>query len=228
MCQFMGSSIELRRSFYLESKRVDFLSLLGEKTGHSLVVSKILGYLSCTDLQNVSKVSKTWQKLCLGDKAAALRVKQFKAKRKMLKENQWFYNSMQRCNESTPKKRKPLACWNENYGFTKMKQTPGSPPVSPRQRKFNKYLKEGMKLSKTGKLTPCPRCTLPSNVNDDEMSGHCTQSFCSFHFCLQCQCAYHHGTACKYFITSSPSSSPSKAARYKVGSRQSRRALRRL
>lgn len=85
----MGSSIELRRSFYLESKRVDFLSLLGEKTGHSLVVSKILGYLSCTDLQNVSKVSKTWQKLCLGDKAAALRVKQFKAKRKMLKENQW-------------------------------------------------------------------------------------------------------------------------------------------
>lgn len=49
---------------------------------------------------------------------------------------------MQRSNESTPKKkRKPLGCWNENYNFTKIKETPRSPPISPRQKKFNKYLK---------------------------------------------------------------------------------------
>lgn len=88
MCQFRGNNLELYRSFYLESKKVDFLSLLGEKTGHSLVVSKILSYLSGSDLQNVLKVSKTWQKLCLEDRAAALKVRQFIAKRKMLKENQ--------------------------------------------------------------------------------------------------------------------------------------------
>lgn len=48
---------------------------------------------------------------------------------------------MQQCNESTPKKKKVLGRWNENYNFSKMKRTPVSPPVSPRQKKFNKYLK---------------------------------------------------------------------------------------
>lgn len=88
MCQNVRDSIELCRTFYLENKKVDFLSLLGVKTNHTLVVSKIFSYLSGSDLQNVSKVSKTWQKLCFKDKAASLKLKQYLAKKRMLKENQ--------------------------------------------------------------------------------------------------------------------------------------------
>lgn len=89
MSVFKNNGLELCRSFFLESKKIDFLLLLGERTGHLPIVSKILSYLSDSDLQNVAKVSKTWQKLCLSDRVIAHKIKQFVAKRKMLKENSW-------------------------------------------------------------------------------------------------------------------------------------------
>lgn len=160
--------------------------------------------------------------------------------------------SIQSSNESTPVKKRILTSWNVNYQYPQFRITPTSPTVSPSRARFNLFIKvtfiklilyayiwkflinfffflqEAKKLNKTGKLTPCPKCTLPSNVNEEEDSGKCTKESCSFHFCLRCQCAYHKDANCKYFITSSPTSSPSKVTRYNACTRQSRKALRRL
>ncbi|KAL0268808.1 UNVERIFIED_CONTAM: hypothetical protein PYX00_010622 [Menopon gallinae] len=225
----MHNDLELCYPPYPEKKNVDFLSYFGEKTNHSLIVSKILGYCNGSDLMNIARVCRAWKKICFQDKAAVIRMKLYIAKRNLTKENQLqTHNSIQYNNESTPKKRRPLSCWNENFNFSHKKQSPGSPPVSPRRMKFFKYVQEAKKLGRNGKLTPCPKCSLPSKVNEEERSGQCTQFRCAFLFCLQCQCSFHKGTACKYFITSSPSSSPSKVSHHIIGSRQSKKALRRL
>ena len=75
---------------------LDIMYQLGEKSDYSLVVSRILGYLSDKDISAMTMVSKTWRNVCLRDEKASNRWHDYIADRKERKENlnmvRIFYN----------------------------------------------------------------------------------------------------------------------------------------
>jgi hypothetical protein len=66
---------------------LDIMYQLGEKSDYSLVVTRILSYLSDQDISNMTMVSKTWRNVCLRDEKASVRWHNYIADRKERKEN---------------------------------------------------------------------------------------------------------------------------------------------
>jgi hypothetical protein len=58
-------------------EKVNFLSLLGEKSDHSIIVKAILSYLEPIDLTAVAVVSKTWNRVCRADSDACRRIRRY-------------------------------------------------------------------------------------------------------------------------------------------------------
>lgn len=68
-------------------EKVDFLSLLGEKSDHSIIVKAILSYLQPIDLMAVAVVSKTWNRVCKADRDACRRIHCYLEHKQKNKEN---------------------------------------------------------------------------------------------------------------------------------------------
>lgn len=78
---------------------------------------------------------------------------------------------------------------------------------------------------------PCARCSLPAKVTEEptgEEWVECTNATCSYQFCRACNCSRHPGKSCNQYDLNAPSPSKRKKCDYAVGTRKSRKNLRRL
>lgn len=77
----------------------------------------------------------------------------------------------------------------------------------------------------------CVRCSQPAKVTEESTGEEwveCTNSTCSFQFCRSCNCSRHPGKSCVQYDLNAPSPSKRKKCDYAVGTRKSRKNLRRL
>jgi hypothetical protein len=96
--------------------------------------------------------------------------------------------------------------------------------ISVNQKHFSLWFQAAQKLANGTKLAPCPRCSLPSQVDVVSNVGQCTHKNCQYLFCCICHCDSHIGSSCP-FLLSFPQSRKRPSC---IGSRASKRNLRRL
>ncbi|CAL7950230.1 unnamed protein product [Xylocopa violacea] len=209
---------------------VDILALLGEKSNHWRIVSKIFSYLSPQDLCSVSMVSKTWRRICIDDSRANTRRLIQVILRRNAKENLKVIKKtkMEGDIQSSPKSR--YARKGYLLEVQNLLQVPGnqrppsSPPVSPSKVKFHSFVKASRTLAPWEHLLPCPKCSFPCHVDGEKNVGTCSRQGCSMEFCTFCSSRPHTGP-CKTPLLATPTK---RNKRLVVGSRQSKRNLRRL
>jgi hypothetical protein len=78
-------------------EKVDFLSLFGEKSDHSIIVKAILSYLEPVDLTAVAVVSKTWNRVCMADSDACRRMHCYMEHKQKNKENEALFPVCTEC-----------------------------------------------------------------------------------------------------------------------------------
>lgn len=229
-----GSQQNSRRATldYTGREKVDFLSLLGEESNHLNLVSKILSFLPPQDLCSASMVSKVWKKICKSDHCANRRRMSFIMRKHTIKENLWLLAMAKKakCEEDIQTSPKSRRYARKGYlldvqNFMHAPVQPNSPPVSPSKIKFHSFVKASRKLASGEYLLRCPRCSFPSHVDSEKNMGACTRQGCSIEFCISCSSKPHAGP-CKMSLLATPTKRNNK--RLIVGSRQSKRNLRRL
>ncbi|XP_031843510.2 uncharacterized protein LOC116431753 isoform X1 [Nomia melanderi] len=215
---------------YTGRETVDMLVLLGDKTNHCRIVSKILSYLSPQDLCSVSIVSKTWRRICISDSKANKRRWAHIMLKQNAKEN---YKLIKKSKvegdiQSSPKSRYARkGCLLQVQNLLRLpndQHSPRSPPVSPSKVKFHSFVKASRTLAPGEHLLPCPKCSFPCHVNDEKNVGTCSRQGCLMEFCTSCSSRPHTGP-CKTPLLATPTK---RSKRLVVGSRQSKRNLRRL
>ncbi|KAL0113865.1 hypothetical protein PUN28_011301 [Cardiocondyla obscurior] len=220
-------------SYYTGREKVDFFSLLGEESNHLNLVSKILSFLPAQDLCSVSMVSRTWRRICKNDFPANKRRLSFIMCKHTIKENLLLVTMAKKAKHEEDIQTSPRSRRNVRKGYLLDVQNllnvvpaqPNSPPVSPSKIKFYSYIKEGRELKPNEHLLPCPRCNFPCHVNNEKNVGSCSRQGCSIEFCASCS-SKPHTDPCKTLLLATPTKRNNK--RLIVGSRQSKRNLRRL
>ncbi|KAJ9578049.1 hypothetical protein L9F63_025092 [Diploptera punctata] len=224
------------RATLLRREKVDFLSLLGAESAHPQIVKCIFSYLKPRDLTAVAVVSKTWKKILEEDSTAYRHAQSYlehrqKNKEKLLRpsallcEAAFFLQT-----KKIPKA--PLASRTNLREIQNIDLTscitpipPTSPPVSPSKRRFYQFFKAGRNLENGKSLSPCPRCSLPSQVDNNTSVGQCTREGCQYCFCTKCKCESHSSGSCPVTLLSSQHSRKRLGA---ICSKQSKKNLRRL
>ncbi|XP_026667332.1 uncharacterized protein LOC108622494 [Ceratina calcarata] len=210
---------------------VDIMALLGDKSNHWRIVSKIFSYLSPQDLCSVSMVSKTWRTICKNDSRANIRRLTHVIVRQNAKENLKLMkkNKSEGDIQNSPKSRyarKGYLLQVQNLLQVQgNNQPPNSPPVSPSKVKFHSFVKASRTLAPWEHLLRCPKCSFPSHVDDEKNVGTCSRQGCSMEFCTSCSSRPHTGP-CKTPLLATPTKRNKQ--RLVIGSRQSKRNLRRL
>ncbi|KAK2582271.1 hypothetical protein KPH14_004615 [Odynerus spinipes] len=226
-------SVALHRSRatpdYTGRKNVDLLALLGEKSNHWRIISKILSFLGPQDLCSISMVSKVWRRICMNDSRANMRRLSHIILRQNTKENLKLIKKakMEAELQSSPKSRfvrKGCLMEVQNLLAHSQQRPPNSPPVSPSKVKFHSFVKASRTLAPWEHLLPCPRCSFPCHVDGEKNVGTCSRQGCSMEFCTSCSSRPHTGP-CKTPLLATPTK---RNKRLVVGSRQSKRNLRRL
>ncbi|XP_072766690.1 uncharacterized protein [Anoplolepis gracilipes] len=218
---------------YPGREKVDFLSLLGEESNHLNLVSKILSYLGPPDLCSVSMVSTAWRRICESDFCANGRRMSYILRKQNIKEN--LTTMMKKTKREEDIQMSPKSRHYVRKGFLMDVQNllhvpaqprpPNSPPVSPSKVKFHSFVKASRTLANGEYLLPCPKCRFPCHVDIEKNMGTCSRQSCSIEFCISCSSKSHTGP-CKTPLLATPTKRNNK--RLIVGSRQSKRNLRRL
>ncbi|KAG8224424.1 hypothetical protein J437_LFUL001374 [Ladona fulva] len=239
------------------ARYVDFFRCLGEERIMAPAFSLLLSYISDEDLIACSLVSKTWQALIMRDYVANSR--RLSAVKKIRRKKENLINASLKGKISGVNtrisNRPPLSsienCWLMPPSM-EILQTP-PPKTSPTKFRFELFMKEGLQLEgkEEKRLTPCPRCSLPSRVDSNLNVGVCTRIGCQFRFCTLCHCLEHilpvnrssntssssppRYITCPFAETPKTPPSPpqpitpsSKSRTTSVGSKRSKRNLRRL
>ncbi|CAK9820159.1 F-box only protein 43 [Anthophora quadrimaculata] len=215
---------------YTGRETVDILTLLGEKSNHWRIVSKIFSFLGSQDLCSVSMVSKTWRRICTNDCRANTRRLTHVILRQNAKENLKLIkkSKIEGDIQNSPKSRyarKGYLLEVQNLLQVQGNQRPpSSPPVSPSKVKFHSFVKASRTLAPWEHLLPCPKCSFPCHVDGEKNVGTCSRQGCSMEFCTSCSSRPHTGP-CKTPLLATPTK---RNKRLVVGSRQSKRNLRRL
>ena len=215
---------------YTGRETVDILALLGDKSNHWRIVSKILSHLGPQDLCSISMVSKTWRRVCINDSRANTRRLTHVILRQNAKENLKLIkkSKMEGDIQSSPKSRyarKGYLLEVQNLlQVQRNHRPPSSPPVSPSKVKFHSFVKASRTLAPWEHLLPCPKCSFPCHVDGEKNVGTCSRQGCSLEFCTSCSSKPHTGP-CKTPLLATPTK---RNKRLVVGSRQSKRNLRRL
>lgn len=215
---------------YTGRETVDMLALLGDKSNHWRIVSKILSYLGSQDLCSVSMVSKTWMRICNSDFKANTRRMTHVILRQNAKENLKLIkkSKMEGDIQSSPKSRyarKGYLTEVQNLLQEQRKHwPPSSPPVSPSKVKFHSFIKASRTLAPWEHLLSCPNCSFPCHVNEEKNVATCSRQGCLMEFCTSCSARLHPGP-CKTPLLATPTK---RKKRLVIGSRQSKRNLRRL
>ncbi|XP_012252343.1 uncharacterized protein LOC105683926 [Athalia rosae] len=212
---------------------VDFLTILGEQSDHWRVVSKILSLLSPQDLCAISMVSKPWRRICARDSRANIRRLRHIMIRQNAKENLKLIAKAKADGEAiaaSPKSRYSRKGFLvEVQNLLQAPESPAaiitnSPPVSPSKVKFHSFVKAGRTLEPSEHLLRCPRCLFACQINEEKNTASCSRQGCSMEFCILC--SSRHTGPCKMALLATPTKKNAK--RLIVGSRQSKRNLRRL
>ncbi|XP_069704137.1 F-box only protein 5-like [Periplaneta americana] len=216
-----------KRPCQIGREKVDFFSLLGVQTDHTVIIKAILSYLEPVDLTAIAVVSKAWNRLCLADSSAYRRVQQYLEQKQRNKEN--CISLQVNKTDSAPISNQPRIFLRriENISTEKSNEVPcstPSPPTSPSKRRFLQFYKAGQNLENGKMLAPCPRCSLPSQIDGTSNEGQCTRVGCLYLFCCNCRCESHGATPCPSSI-----SFPRPRKRIgSIGSKSSKKNLRRL
>lgn len=197
-------------------ERVDILFQLGERKNYSLIVSQILSYLSDSDLSNVTMVSSTWRNICLKDSRARSRWYKYIEYLKERKENLHL--------SSSKLKRTQTPLMNRNHSTPLHIKQPKSPPVSPTKFRFHLFQKEARTLKEDEVLMECPRCSRPSACSPSTLIGECRGIACMLKFCTVCRTPAHERSPCPFLTPVTPT----KRKHTMIGSKESKRYLRRL
>ena len=145
-----GLTASLKRSRAMRdftgAENVDMLLLLGEKSNHWRIVSKILSFLSPLDLCSVSMVSKAWRRICANDSKATVRRLAYIILRQDVKENLKIRKAKLESDITmSPRSRytrKGYLLEVQNLLQLPQKNLPpNSPPVSPSKVKFHSFVK---------------------------------------------------------------------------------------
>ncbi|KAI4503144.1 hypothetical protein M0802_002188 [Mischocyttarus mexicanus] len=131
---------------YVGSKTVDLLALLGEKSNHWRIISKILSFLAPQDLCSISMVSKVWRRICKDDSRANTRRLSHIILRQNTKENLKLMKKakIELSTQSSPRNkyvRKGCLLEVQNLVNSSQQRPPNSPPVSPSKVKFHSFVK---------------------------------------------------------------------------------------
>ncbi|XP_006621184.1 uncharacterized protein LOC102673123 isoform X2 [Apis dorsata] len=132
---------------YTGRETVDILALLGDKSNHWRIVSKILSFLGPQDLCSISMVSKTWRRICFSDSRANVRRLTHIILRQNAKENLKLIkkSKIEGDIQSSPRSRyarKGYLLEVQNLLQVQgNKRPPSSPPVSPSKVKFHSFVK---------------------------------------------------------------------------------------
>ena len=86
------------------------------------------------------------------------------------------------------------------------------------------WFQAGQKLENGKTLAPCPRCSLPSQIDGVSNVGQCTHKTCQYLFCCICHCESHNGSSCPYLMPFPQFKKRSSS----MCSKQSKKNLRRL
>ncbi|XP_053985225.1 uncharacterized protein LOC128879788 isoform X1 [Hylaeus volcanicus] len=216
---------------YTGRETVDILALLGDKSNHWRIVSKIFSYLGPQDLCSVSMVSKTWRRLCNNDFRANTRRLTHVILRQNAKENLKLIkkSKMEGDLQSSPRSRyarKGFLLEVQNLlQEPRNQRQPTSPPVSPSKVKFHSFVKASRTLAPWEYLLSCPNCSFPCHVDHEKNVGTCSRQGCLMEFCTSCSSRPHTGP-CRTPLLATPTKRNNKRA--VIGSRQSKRNLRRL
>ncbi|XP_011505407.1 PREDICTED: uncharacterized protein LOC105368161 [Ceratosolen solmsi marchali] len=220
---------------YTGKETIDIFKLLGEKSNHPRIVSKILSYLSPQDLCSISMVSKSWQKICSNDSKAQERRLKYIIIRQCSKENLVSLNKykFQEDVQISPRTRFPkrgflTAVPTNMLQAPKIHLTPSSPPVSPSKVIFHSFIKAGRSLAPRDQLVPCPQCKFACRVENKKNVGICSRQSCPMEeFCVFCSSKLHVGEPCKMPLLATPTKR-GKQQQPIVGTRQCKRNLRRI
>ncbi|XP_014262643.1 uncharacterized protein LOC106674438 [Cimex lectularius] len=207
-------SFSRSRSLY-GFERVDLFFQLGGRANHSLVISKILDYLSDADISSMTMVSKTWKNICLSDPKAKSRWLKYISHRRSIKENLGKVKYKEKRNLA------PLVPRNHSTPLQTRQST--SPPISPSKRRFHLFQKEAKTLKENEILMQCPRCRHPASCSSLLKVGECRSELCKQRFCSMCKGAEHNGRMCLSITPTTPTKRTCS-----VSSKQSKRYLRRL
>ncbi|KAK9505478.1 hypothetical protein O3M35_009526 [Rhynocoris fuscipes] len=199
-------------------ENVDILFQLGERKNYSLIVSKILSYLSDSDLSSVTMVSHTWRNICLRDTRARSRWFKYIETLKDRKEN------LNLVAKKLKRSHTPLGNNNMNHSTPLQVRQPKSPPVSPSKFRFHLFQKEAKTLKDDEVLMECPRCSRPSACSPSTLIGECRSIACMLKFCTVCRTPAHDRSPCPYLTPVTPT----KKKHTTIGSKESKRFLRRL
>lgn len=148
-CVALRNNIRRATLDHTGREKVDFLSLLGEKSNHLNLVSKILSYLGPSDLCSVSMVSTVWRRICENDFCANGRRMSYILRKQNIKENlkeMTFKKKREEDIQTSPKSRhytrKGFLMDVQNLLHVPVQQrAPNSPPVSPSKVKFHSFVK---------------------------------------------------------------------------------------
>ncbi|XP_026732185.1 F-box only protein 5-like [Trichoplusia ni] len=209
-------------------QKIDILRLLNQKSAIP-PLQKIFQYLNNEDICNFCSVSTTWSDIW-NSHSTNEKKQEIKQHLRRAKENQENVSKESRVKARGTKLYD--GCLKEIHNEINdhhVNKIPLSPQYSPRTNRFRKFLKCASLDSRL--QLSCVRCSQPAKVTE-EASGEewveCTSATCSYQFCRSCNCSRHPGKSCIQYDLNAPSPSKRKKCDYAVGTRKSRKNLRRL
>ncbi|XP_038208246.1 uncharacterized protein LOC119829686 [Zerene cesonia] len=208
-------------------QKIDIIKMLYEKANVTPPLMKICSYLSNEDIYNFTLVSPVWLRVWedVSEQSKQLEYINFL---KRAKENQENKEATPKTSESNPI-RPLMEIHNVINNNIIPKAHTISPPGTPRTIKFKKFTKTA--ALDLRKQLSCVRCHQPAKVTEESTGEEwveCTSSTCSYQFCKFCRCDRHSGKSCFQYDLDGPSPSKRKKNTCAVGTKKSRKNLRRL
>ncbi|XP_032529271.2 uncharacterized protein LOC116779184 [Danaus plexippus] len=206
---------------YEKHQKLDIIKLLYNDGNYFPVLKKIFGYLSCEDLYQVTLVSSVWQKAWVDVNYKHFKDPEYKKYIRSLRENQ--ENNIEIGKEVIHKT-------SINHGSKNPMICEVSPPRTPRSIRFEVFTKAAAMDSRNQLC--CIRCQYPAKItenNSGEKLVECTSSTCGYQFCGLCKYGPHPGKSCNtYYDLEKPSPPKRKKSTFTIGSKKSKKNLRRL
>ncbi|VVC87511.1 unnamed protein product [Leptidea sinapis] len=188
-------------------QKFDIIKMLYEKANVMPPIMKIFSYLSNEDIFNFTLVSPVW--LRVWEDVSRIKTKKIEYLRflKTAKENQ-ENKGINTPNPTNSSQSRPLIeIHNVLNNSNIQKNLSSSPPSTPRT------------ISQPAKVT-------------EESSGEewveCTSATCAYQYCKLCKCERHPGKNCILYDLDGPSPSKRKKSTSTIGTKKSKRNLRRL
>ncbi|KOB79378.1 putative F-box only protein [Operophtera brumata] len=208
--------------------KVDVISKLLEEQ-YLPPIENIFNYLSNKDIHNFCLVSKnwnsTWNLVSHYNKRKQTYLESLKTAKENLENREKGLTPI----KNVVKPKRHLKEIHNELNDNSVILPGRSPPGSPRTNRFKKFTKSASLDSRA--QAPCVRCNGPAKVTAEtsgEVWAECKSGTCSYQFCKDCSCDRHPGKCCSQYDLSCPSPSKRKKSDCGVGTKKSRRNLRRL